>query len=168
MTKSNTSHWDVQGGSQRVGLGNSLTVDFFLLGRISKSKFLRKMQVLFIIYFKSRSCRICKKNSLWKRDELVHYIEGTNYRNELSLPLYVDIIHFFSESECSMSLIWNHWLLAKKLWKMRRFFQSWKDAFSSWSSQSSTAHCVPLNHSLWTKSWKKNIFHSTYSSKKCT
>lgn len=115
ITESSTSHWDVQGGSQRRGrLGNSLTVSFFLLGRISKSKFLRKMQVFFIIYFKTGSCRICKKISLWKRDELVHYIEGTNCWNELSVPLYVDIIHFFSESECNMSLIWNHWQLAKK------------------------------------------------------
>lgn len=114
-----------------------------------------KTQVFFIIYFKPRSCRICKKISLWKRDELVYYIEAMNCWNELPVPLYVDIIHFVSESEHNMLLIWNHWLLAKKLWKMRRrFFQSGKDAFSSLSS---TAHWVPLNHSVWNKSWEKTF-----------
>ena len=114
-----------------------------------------KCKVFITIYFRSRSWTICKKIPLWKSDGLLSYIETMNCWNELSVPLCVDIIPFFSESEHNMSLIWNYWLLAKELWKMRRDFQSWKDAFRSWSSVSSTAHWASLNHSIWIKSWKK-------------
>lgn len=111
MKKSNTNHWDVQGGNQRQGLGTFLTAEFFLLGRISKSRFLRKIQALIIIYFKFKIYRTFKKISLWKRDELVYHIEATNCWNELSVPLYVDIINCFSESECNMSLkTTDYWL----------------------------------------------------------
>lgn len=122
MTKSNTSYWDVQGAWQRWGLGNSLTVGLFLLDRISKSRFLGKMQVSLSI--SSLEVAEFARKILYEREmnlftTLKQWIAGMNFQFHFMLTLSIS----------SLSLnVTCHWYETTDYWL--KHCEKWGDFFS--------------------------------------